>query len=109
MQINFQQLRQIMKESGMPVYRDGAPVNAKYPYIVYEFVNETHKRSSNKVIKSMPLYQIAVITNGTESDYEPLKEVFNEYNVPYEMFEAIPFDENDDTVTQFITYVRCAQ
>ncbi|RHW37321.1 hypothetical protein D1B31_16280 [Neobacillus notoginsengisoli] len=109
MQINFQQLRAIMKESGIPVYRDSAPTTAKYPYIVYEYVNETHKRTSNKVIKSLPLYQIAVITNGTESDYEPLKEVFNRHGVSYDMFFGIPFDENDDTVTQFITNVRCVQ
>lgn len=93
----------------MPVYRDGAPNNAQYPYIVYEFVNETHKRSSNKVVANMPLYQIAVITDGIESDIEPLKEVFNQYNVPYEMFEGYPYDENDDTIMQYITYVRCVQ
>lgn len=98
-----------MKESGIPVYRDGAPTTAKYPYIVYEYVNEKQKRTSNKVIKSMPLYQIAVITNGTESDYETLKRVFHEHEVSYDMFFGMPYDENDDTVTQFITYVRCAQ
>ncbi|MBP1917186.1 hypothetical protein J2Z23_004171 [Lederbergia galactosidilyticus] len=109
MQISLQQLRDIMKESGIPVHRDGAPTTAEYPYIVYEYVNETHKRVSNKVIKSLPLYQIAVITAGTESDYEPLKEVFNKYGVSYDMFFGIPFDENDDTITQFITNVRCVQ
>lgn len=109
MQINFEQLREIMKESGLPVYRDGAPTNAKYPYIVYEYVNEMHKRTSNKVIKSMPLYQIAIITNGTEKDYEPLKEVFNAYEIEYGMFFGIPYDENDSTVTQFITNVRCVE
>lgn len=98
-----------MQESGLPVYRDGAPTTAKYPYIVYEFVNEQHKRTSNRVIKSLPLYQIAIITDGTESDYEPLKEVFNHHKVPYEMFEGYPYDENDDKITQFITYVRCVQ
>ena len=75
MQISFQELRDIMKKSGIPVYRDEAPTTAKYPYIVYEFVNEQQKRASNKVLKDMPLYQIAVITNGTEKDYEPLKAV----------------------------------
>ena len=109
MQINFQQLRNIMKESGLPVYRDDAPTYAEYPYIVYEFVNEMHKRTSNKVVKSLPLYQIAVITDGTEKDIESLKEVFNKYSFPYEMFEGYPYDENDSTVTQFITYVRCVQ
>ena len=75
MQISFPELRDIMKKSGIPVSRDSAPTTASYPYIVYEFVNEQQKRASNKVIKDMPLYQIAVITNGTEKDYEPLKVV----------------------------------
>ncbi|OAK72685.1 hypothetical protein [Lederbergia galactosidilytica] len=109
MQINLNQLRAIMKKSGIPVYRDSAPTTAEYPYIVYEYVNETHKRVSNRVIKSLPLYQIAIITDGTESDYEPLKEVFNRYGVQYDMFFGIPFDENDDTIMQFITNVRCVQ
>ncbi|MBJ8103590.1 MULTISPECIES: hypothetical protein [Bacillus cereus group] len=107
MQINFQQLRNLMKQSGIPVYRDNASTKTDYPYIVYEFVNETHKRASSKVLKSMPLYQIAVITNGTEKDYEPLTVVFNENGVEYASFFCIPYDENDDTVTQFITSVRC--
>lgn len=96
-----------MKESGLSVYRDNAPTTAKYPYIVYEFVNEMHKRASSKVLKSMPLYQIAVITDGIETDCEPLKNVFNKYGVVYEQFEAHPYDENDDTIIQFITNVRC--
>ncbi|MGH0588863.1 hypothetical protein ACQVQY_22750 [Bacillus mycoides] len=109
MQISFQELRDIMKKSGIPVYRDEAPTTAKYPYIVYEFVNEQHKRASSKVMKSMPLYQIAVITDGTEKDYEPLKVVFNEAGVSYSQFDGMGYDENDDTITQFITYVRCIQ
>ncbi|MDK8641330.1 hypothetical protein [Niallia taxi] len=107
MQISFQQLRTIMKASGIPVYRDDAPTEATYPYIVYEFVNETHRKASDRVLKSMPLYQIAIITDGTESDYEPLKRVFNDNSVEYSMFTGIPYDENDDTITQFITNVRC--
>ena len=109
MQINFEQLRMLMKQSGLPVYRDEAPTTAKYPYIVYEFVNEQQKRASNKVLKDMPLYQIAVITNGTEKDYAPLKDVFNEAGVSYSQFDGMGYDENDDTITQFITYVRCIQ
>ncbi|MDT3496081.1 hypothetical protein NLU03_20045 [Bacillus toyonensis] len=109
MQTSFQELRDIMKKSGIPVYRDEAPTKAKYPYIVYEFVNEQHKRASSKVIKSMPLYQIAVITKGTEEDYEPLKAVFNEAGVSYSQFDGMGYDENDATITQFITYVRCMQ
>lgn len=109
MQISFQELRDIMKKSGIPVYRDSAPTTANYPYIVYEFVNEQHKRASSKVMKSMPLYQIAVITDRTEKDYEPLKTVFNDAGVSYSQFDGMGYDENDDTITQFITYVRCIQ
>jgi hypothetical protein len=107
MQINFQQLRTIMKESGMSVFRDQASTTAAFPHIIYEFVNEMHKRSSSKVLKSMPLYQIAVITNGTEADYESLKDVFNAHGVEFSQFEGLPYDENDATITQFITFVRC--
>jgi hypothetical protein len=107
MQINFQQLRAIMRDSGIPVYRDSAPTSATYPYIEYEFVNEQHKRASSIVLKSLPLYQIAVVTNGTEADYEPLKDVFNAHGISYSQFEGFPYDENDATITQFITMVRC--
>lgn len=109
MQISFQELRGIMKKSGIPVFRDEAPTTAEYPYIVYEFVNERYKRVSNKVIKDMPLYQIAVITEGTEKDYKPLQAVLNEAGVSYSQFDGMGYDENDDTITQFITYVRCMQ
>lgn len=107
MQINFQQLRSILKSSGIPTYRDEAPSTAKYPYIIYEFVNERYKRASSKVFKDMPLYQVAYITKGVESDLQPLKEVLNKHGVVYEQFEPFPYDENDATVTQFITNVRC--
>ncbi|MGQ7115071.1 hypothetical protein ACUOFC_57555, partial [Escherichia sp. TWPC-MK] len=47
--------------------------------------------TSNKVIKDMPLYQIAVITNGTEKDYAPLKAVFNETGVSYSQFDGMAY------------------
>ncbi len=108
MQINFQELRTIMKSSQMKVYRDGAPVDATYPYIVYQFVNEQYKRASNEVMKDMPLYQISVVTDGTEAHIEPLKNVLKANKVLFEPFIFGPYAaENDETVTQYITYVRC--
>ena len=109
MPVSFQQLRTILKslEPDMKVYRDEAPTTAKYPYIVYEFVNEQQKRASNQVLYDSPLYQIALVTNGIEIDLKPLKDVFNNHGVSYEQFDGVPYDENDTTVTQFITYVRC--
>ena len=105
--VNLEQLRSIMKESGLNVYRDEAPITQAYPYIIYEFVNEQHKRASNKVWSNMPLYQISLITDGVETDLKPLKDAFNKYGVNYEQFTCIPFDENDEKVIQFITNVRC--
>lgn len=107
MQINFHQLRTIMKSSGIPVYRDEAPSTAEYPYVVYEFVNEEHRRASSKVWKAMPLYQIAFITAGIETDIQPFKDVFNAHGVEYSSFIGMPYDENDAKITQFITNVRC--
>lgn len=105
--VTFEQLRTILKSTGIKVYRDEAPSDATLPYIVYEFVGEIQKRASNKVIFSLPLYQIAYITAGIEDELEVLKEKLDEKKVLYEQFESIPFDENDDTIVQFITYVRC--
>lgn len=109
MQISFQQLRTILKilEPGIKVYRDDAPTTGTYPYIVYEFVNESHKRASNQRLYSLPLYQIAFITKGIESDVDVLKNVLDANGVIYDNFIPGPYDENDSTITQFITYVRC--
>lgn len=109
MTISFQSLRSILKtlEPGVQVYRDEAPTDSEYPYIIYEFVNEQHRRFSNKVLADMPLYQVAFITEGIEADLKPLKEVLNKNNVSYAAFTPAPYDENDSKVTQFITYVRC--
>lgn len=110
MPINFQDLRALLKslEPDLKVYRDEAPINATYPYIVYEFVNEGKKTASNSVLYRKPLYFIAVISNGTESDYLPLQEALENAGVPYEDFTAGPFEEeNDSRITQYITYVRC--
>lgn len=110
MPIDLERMRELMKASGMKVYRDEAPTDAEYPYIIYEFVNEQNRRSSNKVFADLPLYQIAVVTDGIETGVEPLKEIFNEKHVPYAGFIGMPDGmENDCKITQFVTYVRCVQ
>lgn len=105
--VTFEQLQTILKSTGINVYRDKAPSDAELPYIIYQFVNEQHKRASNKILADMPLYQIAYITAGIEDELEVLKEKLDEKKVPYERFEAMPYDEDDETITQFVTYVRC--
>lgn len=109
MSINFQQLRTLLKSTGLPVYRDEAPTTQNsYPYIVYEFVNEAKKTASNSVLYHKPLYFIAVVSDGTESDYLPLQKVLEGEKVPYDDFTSGPFEEeNDSKITQYITYVRC--
>ena len=107
--ISFEQLRAILKSTGVNVYRDKASSNAEYPYIVYEFVSEPQRRASSKVFASMPLYQIAYITNGVESELASLKQALNDNKVNYDTFSATPYDENDDTITQYVTYVRCIE
>ena len=109
MSINFQLLRMLLKSSNIPVYRDEAPTSQEdYPYIIYEFVNETKKNASNSVLYHKPLYFIAVVSDGTENDYLPLQKVFENAKVPYTDFTAGPFEtENDSKITQYITYVRC--
>lgn len=108
MQINFQGLRTLLKSSGLSVYRDEAPTSATYPYIVYEFVNETKKNASNSVLYHKSLYFIAVVSDGTEIDYLPLQKVLEDAKVSYEDFISGPFEEeNDSRITQYITYIRC--
>lgn len=108
MPISLDELRVILKTIA-PSYRDSAPTTAEYPHIIYEFVNEIPKRASNKVLFDMPLYQVAYITNGVESELKALKKALNDNEIIYDQFMQIPYDENDDTITQFITYVRCIE
>lgn len=94
-------------EPGIKVYRDEAPSNAKYPYIVFEFVSERYRKVSNRMFAEMPLYQIAYITKGIETELSVLKSLFKQNQVLYEGFTPMAYDENDKKVTQFVTYVRC--
>ncbi|MCQ6531312.1 hypothetical protein, partial [Bacillus mycoides] len=70
---------------------------------VYEFVNEQHKTPSNKVLKSMPIYQIAFITNGTEEDNEPLKVVFNDAGVCYCKIFGVGLCANESPIKEILT------
>lgn len=107
MTINFNDLKDVIKQSQMPFFRDFAPSQQTYPYIVYEFVNEQYKRISNKVHARMPLYQIAVVSDDVESIILPLQKAFDDAGVIYSEFITLPYDENDSRITQYITNVRC--
>lgn len=105
--INFQQLRAILKGTGIKVYRDNAPSNQTYPYILYEFVNEQYARASNRVVASMPLYQISIVSDDVESVIQSVRSALDKNGVIYSEFTTLPFDMNDLKVTQYVSYVRC--
>lgn len=107
MRIDLSELRRVLKSSGLQVYRDDAPTTAKYPYVVYDYIEEPHRKSSNRVFKYMPTYQVAVITNGTEEDYKPLRNALESNGIPFSGFEVSYYDENDFNVVQYTTIVRC--
>ncbi|MCC4085674.1 hypothetical protein [Enterococcus faecalis] len=109
MSISFQKLRATLKAVGVPVTRDKAEKGTDYPYIVYSNVSQGKKMASSKVHRRMPYYQISFYTTGTEKDLIALENALEEAGIPYTDFVGIQGDENDDTVTNFYTYVRCIE
>lgn len=109
MWISLSELLTIVKSLGMPVFRNKAKSKTDYPYFVYSFVDQKDKRASGQIFKTLPMYQLSFFTKGTEKDLVPLKNKFNEYRIPFKGFRSIPGDENDDTITNFYTYVRCVE
>ena len=104
MSISLEDLKVLLKSYTSKVYRDKAPKNTAYPYIVYSNISVGKKVASGKTIKLMPLYQVSLFTTGTETDLLPLESALS--NVPHTDFMSIQGDENDDTVTNFFTQIR---
>ncbi|MDZ5758702.1 hypothetical protein RAK27_08555 [Carnobacterium maltaromaticum] len=109
MWISLSELLTIVKSLGLPVFRNNAPKNTDYPYYVYSYVGQTDKKASGKIFKSLPLYQISLYTAGTEKDLKPIISKLDEYRIPFKGFRPIQGDENDATITNFFTYVRCVE
>ena len=109
MSISFEKLRITLKSVGVPVTRDKAEKGTDYPYIVYSNVSQGKKMASSKVHRRMPYYQISFYSTGTEKDLIALENALEEAGIPYTDFVGIQGDENDDTVTNFYTYVRCIE
>lgn len=109
MSISFEKLRITLKSVDVPVTRDKAEKGTDYPYIVYSNVSQGKKMASSKVHRRMPYYQISFYTTGTEKDLIALENALEEAGIPYTDFVGIQGDENDDTVTNFYTYVRCIE
>lgn len=109
MSINLEKLRELLNSTDYPLFRDKAPKNQKYPYVVYSFISEDSKVASGRVFKYMPLYQISLFTTGTEKDFRSIMKVLDENHVTTSGVMSIAGDENDDTVTNFFIQVRTVE
>ncbi|WP_315307482.1 hypothetical protein [Enterococcus devriesei] len=109
MSISLEKLRDILKSTIYPVFRDKAKKDQDYPYIVYSFISEDLKVASGRVFKYMPLYQISLFTTGTEKDFRPIMKALDENHVTTSGVMSIAGDENDDTVTNFFIQVRTVE
>ncbi|MGC3014576.1 hypothetical protein ACPTH2_15955 [Enterococcus faecium] len=109
MSISFDELKTALKSTKLPVFRDKARLGTMYPYIVYSNVSNSKKMASGKVYKKLPYYQISFFTLGTEQDLAVIEEALQNAGIPYSDFTGIQGDENDDTVTNYFTYVRCVE
>lgn len=109
MSINLQGLKELLKSTGYPVFRDKAVSNTKYPYIVYSFVSEDIKMAGSRVHKTLPLYQVSLFTTGTEEEFRSIIHAFDSARVPTTGVMAIVGDENDDTVTNYFVQVRVVE
>lgn len=109
MSINFEKLKATLKGTGYPVFRDKAKKGTDYSYIVYSIVSKGRKKASGKVFKRLPYYQISFFTDGDELDLLTLEKALEVANIPFSPFASQQGDENDDTITNFYTYVRCIE
>lgn len=109
MSTNFQTFLTALKSTEYPVYRDVAEKKAKYPYVVYSFMNKSKQAASSKVFVRFPKYQVSLFTAGTEADLAPLEEAFEDARILYGDFTGIAGDENDDTITNFFCEVKVVE
>ncbi len=107
MSISLNELKVNLKKAYPRVYRDRAPNNSDYPYIVYSNISIGKKIASGKLFKLLPLYQVSLFTSGTEDDVLILEKALSK--IPHTDFVGIQGDENDETVTNFYTQIRVVE
>lgn len=103
MSINFEEFRKKLKSLDRPIFRDKAPSNTDYPYYVYSFSSERRIIGSSKTTMYISEYRLSLFTKGTERELIKFKNTFSDQQ--YEPFIGLLGDENDDTVTNFRTYM----
>lgn len=86
------------------VWRDGAPRDAAYPYWIYTYTNTQRVIASNQTKQIIYEYQVSLFTLGTEKELLPFIKLFD--GTPFQDFRGLPGSENDDTVTNFYTYIE---
>lgn len=102
---NMEKFLELLNETSYPFFRDVAPIETPYPYLVYSLISETPVKASNGIFKRIRKYQLSLFTMGTEEDYEPIYEVFSKYKVPISALNSIPGSENDEIVLHLYTRV----
>lgn len=103
MSISFDEFRTKLKSLGLPVFRDKAAEGTPYPYYVYSYSTEKRIMGSSRTAFTITEYRVSLFTTGTESELIPFRERF--IRDQYEPFTGVPGDENDDTVTNFTTFI----
>lgn len=104
MLIDFKEFIARLKSLGLPVYRNQAVDDAKYPYWIYTPTTDETLYASGQHIEYLNEYQVSLFTLGVEKELFPFRKEFKD--MPYRNFSSLPGDENDDTVTNFYTYVK---
>lgn len=99
----------LLKKTPFPVFRDKAPSNTAYPYIVYTYINQDYKRASGSIYRVFPKYQVSLFTTGVEDEFKAIRDALNERKVLFSPMNSIQGDENDETVTNFYITVGCVE
>lgn len=106
MSVNYEQLLTILNATPYSVFRDLAPKNTTYPYVVYSFISKDRKVAGGGMYRRLITYQISLFTTGIEKDLEPIEKIFEKNHLPFTPWMSTQGDENDDTVTNFFTQVK---
>lgn len=104
MLMDFNEFRERIKSSGLPLFRDRAPKGEKLPYLVYSsgIVSEVWGASASQ--RTLCEYQLSLFTYGTEKDLFPINRLLSD--IPHQPWSQQQGDENDDRITNFYTFVR---
>lgn len=93
-----------LKELDVPVYRDVAEATIPYPFIVYSFASRKRLFASAKEYLTVSEYRVSYFTKGTEEELRKFEHIFS--GCAFLPFFGTSGNENDETVTNFTTFVQ---